>query len=130
MIFGIGADLVAIGRIEAAFRRHGERFLARLLTREERTRYEQIAPALRASWLAKRWAAKEAFAKALGTGIRAPFTLSAIGTTASAEGQPRFALSPEAETALRARGIHQAHLALTDDGHYAFAVVILERSDG
>ena len=70
MIFGVGTDVVEIGRIEAALKRHGERFALRILCPPELERFKRHR--LPANYLAKRFAAKEAFTKALGTGIKSP----------------------------------------------------------
>ena len=71
MITGIGTDIVHIDRVRKVLDRYGERFVNRILTQEERVRYERTKA--KASHLAKRFAAKEAFSKAIGTGIRSPF---------------------------------------------------------
>ena len=74
MIVGIGTDVVSIERIRGVLERHGQRFVDRVLTPEERARFARAGDRIKASHLAKRWAAKEAFSKAIGTGIHAPFT--------------------------------------------------------
>ena len=86
MIVGIGTDVVSIERIAGVLERHGDRFLDRILTPEERRRYDRTKS--KASHLAKRWAAKEAFSKAIGTGIHPPFTWKSISVGRDAEGKP------------------------------------------
>ncbi len=129
MIHGIGTDIVAVERIEAAFARHGERMLSRLLSSGERALFDALRPEARGRWLAKRWAAKEAFGKALGTGVAAPFTLGAIATGHTASGRPCFALSPALTAALRARGVGRVSLSLADEQAYAVAFVVMECRD-
>ncbi len=129
MIHGVGTDIVAIERIDAAFARHGERLLDRLLSAIERAEFDRLRPAARAAWLAKRWAAKEAFGKALGTGVTPPFTLSAIATGHTASGRPCFALSSDLAAALRARGVGRVSLSLADEQAYAIAFVVMECAD-
>lgn len=124
MIFGVGTDLVAIARIEAMWQRHGERALERLLAPEERE-------ACRASshpgrFLAKRFAAKEALGKALGTGIRAPVLLTAIAVAHDELGKPKFAYSGELADWIAERGL-AAHLSLSDEADYALAFAIVEK---
>jgi len=86
MIVGIGTDVVSIERIEKALERFGERFVKRVLTPQERVRYEKTLA--KGSHLAKRWAAKEAFSKAIGTGIHAPFTWQSITVGRDPRGKP------------------------------------------
>ena len=73
MIVGIGTDVVEIGRVARVLDRFGARFVERILVPEERARFERSNT--KANWMAKRFAAKEAFAKALGTGIHSPFKI-------------------------------------------------------
>jgi holo-[acyl-carrier protein] synthase len=124
MIVGIGTDVVSIERIAGVLERHGERFVQRVLTPAERVRFERTK--LKASHLAKRWAAKEAFAKAIGTGIHAPFTWQSITVTRDPKGAPGIQPSPEMETYLRGRGVRRSLLSLTDDAGVAMAFVVLE----
>lgn len=124
MIYGIGADIVEVPRVAALLGRYGERFAARVLAPSE-------WPAFRTSacpqiYLAARFAAKEAFAKALGTGLRHPVSLSRIGVTNDALGKPNLVLEPEIERLLEARGIRARHLTLTHERSVACAFVVLE----
>ena len=124
MIVGIGTDVVSIERIEGVLERHGERFLNRILTPEERRRFDRTKA--KAGHLAKRWAAKEAFSKAIGTGIHAPFTWQSITVTRDAMGAPGIEPSAEMSTYLKGRGVRRSHLSLTDDAGIAVAFVVLE----
>jgi holo-[acyl-carrier protein] synthase len=127
MIVGIGTDVVSIDRIEKTLQRFGERFVNRVLTPAERVRFDNTLA--KASHLAKRWAAKEAFSKAIGTGIHAPFTWQCISVGRDARGKPGVVPSPAMEEHLRALGVTAAHLSLTDDAGVAVAFVVLEGKD-
>jgi holo-[acyl-carrier protein] synthase len=124
MIVGIGTDIVSIERIAGVLERHGERFVNRVLTPDERARYHRTK--LKAGHLAKRWAAKEAFAKAIGTGIHAPFTWQSVTVTRDPKGAPGLEPTPEMAAYLRERGVKRSHLTLTDDAGVAVAFVVLE----
>jgi holo-[acyl-carrier protein] synthase len=126
LIVGIGTDVASIERIRGVLERHGERFVKRVLTADERGRYERVNARARASHLAKRWAAKEAFSKAIGTGIHPPFTWHSITVTRDPSGAP--GIQPNADMAryLRERGVRRSHLSLTDDAGVAVAFVVLE----
>jgi holo-[acyl-carrier protein] synthase len=126
MIVGIGTDVASIERIARVLERHGERFLKRVLTPDERSRYERINARAKASHLAKRWAAKEAFSKAIGTGIHAPFTWQSITVSRDPRGAPGIVPSAAMASYLRERGVKRAHLSLTDDAGVAVAFVVLE----
>ncbi len=124
MIVGIGTDVVSIERIEKTLERFGERFVNRVLTPQERVRYEKTLA--KGSHLAKRWAAKEAFAKAIGTGIHAPFTWHSITGGRDRRGKPGIVPSPDMQKHLDAIGVTAAHISLTDDAGVAVAFVVLE----
>ena len=130
MILGIGADLCDIRRIEQVMQRHGERFLQRVFTEAERARAMRRAEALRAPTFAKRFAAKEACAKALGTGFRAGVFHSDMGVVNRAGGQPTMILTGGALVRLRGLvpdGMAPAlHVTITDEYPYAFAQVLIE----
>jgi holo-[acyl-carrier protein] synthase len=126
MIVGIGTDIVSIERIAGVLERHGERFVKRVLTVQERARYERVNAKARVGHLAKRWAAKEAFAKAIGTGIHPPFHWHSITVGRDAKGKP-LVLPDEKMTAhLRSLGVTKTHITLTDDAGVAVAFVVLE----
>ena len=132
MIVGLGSDLADIRRIEATLGRFGERFLARVFTDVERARSE---PKLdRAASYAKRFAAKEACAKALGTGLRAGVFWRDMGVVNLRSGAPTLALTGGAARRLAAitpAGLTpHIHLSLTDDPPYALAFVVIEALPG
>jgi holo-[acyl-carrier protein] synthase len=124
MIHGIGTDIVEVSRIEDALARFGEAFAQRILTEREWLVFEQSQT--QARFLAKRFAAKEAFAKALGTGLRAPATMQNIGVTHDDLGKPMLELSPALQSVLDQRGILATHLSISDEKALAVAFVVLE----
>ena len=124
MIFGVGTDVVEIGRIEAALKRHGERFARRILCPSELERFQKHR--LPANYLAKRFAAKEAFTKALGTGIKAPANWHGVWVRNLASGKPVLEFSEPLRRLLHAKGVSSAHVSLSDEKGVAFATVILE----
>ena len=124
MIFGVGTDVVEIERIEKALARFGERFAQRVLCPPELARFRSHKQP--ASYLAKRFAAKEAFAKAFGTGIKAPANWHGVWVVNQASGKPDLRFSDALAMALSSRGISRAHVSLTDERGVAMATVILE----
>ena len=128
MIIGIGSDLSDIRRVQASLDRFGERFTNRCFTDIERTRSERKPD--RASSYAKRFAAKEACAKALGTGMRRGVFWRDMGVVNLRSGQPTMALTGGALRRLEEitpEGMRAViHLSLTDDHPYAQAFVIIE----
>lgn len=127
MIYGLGHDIVHVSRIGAVLAAHGERFLNKVFTKEEiltcGARRHMDA------FLAKRFAAKEAFGKALGTGLRAPATWKAVWVVNDASGKPELKFSEALQQEMRSRGIRRAHLAISDERDLASATVILECLD-
>jgi holo-[acyl-carrier protein] synthase len=128
VIVGIGTDVVSIERIAGVLERHGERFVNRVLTPDERVRFNRTKA--KASHLAKRWAAKEAFSKAIGTGIHYPFTWQSITVGRDPKGKPLVIANGEMKQHLDAMGVVRAHLSLTDDAGVAVAFVVLEAEKG
>jgi holo-[acyl-carrier protein] synthase len=124
MIVGVGTDVVSIPRVADALERWGERFVTRILTPEERVRYAHTRQ--KASHLAKRFAAKEAFAKAIGTGIRSPFRWHCVSVGRDARGKPGLVPSADMARHLADIGVTTSHLSLTDDAGVAMAFVVLE----
>ncbi len=124
MIYGVGTDLVAIGRMREFWERHGERALEKLLAPEERDACRTSSDPGR--FLAKRFAAKEALGKALGTGIRAPVLLPAIVVTHDELGKPSFSFGPELADWIGQHGL-TCHLSLSDEKDHALAFVVVER---
>lgn len=129
MIIAIGSDLCNIDRIQNSLDRYGERFENRVFTDAERAKAAG-RPFTRAGTLAKRFAAKEACSKALGTGFKAGVFLKDIGVVNSRTGAPTLALTGGAEKRLAAITPpgHEAviHLTLTDDHPWAQAFVVIE----
>ena len=125
MIYGIGTDLVEVNRIARLLAKYGERFATRMLTRNEREDYASARHA--AAFIAKSFAAKEAFAKAVGSGFRYPVILSHISVTHDGLGKPELRFHPALELYLRERNIVRHHLSLSDEKGLACAVVVLER---
>jgi holo-[acyl-carrier protein] synthase len=129
MILGLGTDLCDIRRIEVAITRFGDRFIERVFTETERARAGRRAPALQAATYAKRFAAKEAGAKALGTGFRDGVFLSDISVINLPSGQPTLHLTGGAARRLQAITppgmVAQIALSITDEPPYAFAQVII-----
>ncbi len=125
MIHGVGVDVVRVARIEAGLARFGDRFARRLTTPEEYADYRRAARP--AHFLAKRFAAKEAAAKALGTGFRFGLSLRHIGVVRDALGKPSLVFRGRALELARARGIANVHLSLADEADLAIAYVVLER---
>lgn len=124
MIYGIGTDIVEVARIDEALRRFGDDFARRILSEEEWPAFQQSRT--RSRFVAKRFAAKEAFAKALGTGLRAPATFRNIGICNDVLGKPGFMLAPELQSLLQALDISAQHLSISDEKALAVAFVVLE----
>ena len=124
MILGIGTDLVEIGRIELALERWGDRFARKILVPRELDRLAGHRKP--AAYLAKRFAAKEAFSKAMGTGFRYPVTLQCISVVQNRAGKPGFAFDAELDTLVKDRGIIGHHLTISDEKSLACACVVLE----
>jgi holo-[acyl-carrier protein] synthase len=128
MIYGIGTDIISIQRIEAALTRHGERFAAKILSDDELQAFQQSARP--AHFLAKRFAAKEAAAKAFGTGFRDGLHLRHISVTHDPLGKPGLAFSDQAELLKDRLGIGESYLSVSDEERYAVAFVTLVKSAG
>ncbi len=128
MIVGIGSDLCDIRRLSGVLERHGERFTARCFTEAERRKAERRAD--RAGTYAKRFAAKEACAKALGTGLRHGVFWRDMGVVNRPSGQPTMQLTGGALKRLQAivpAGMEPViHVSLTDEHPYAQAFVVIE----
>jgi holo-[acyl-carrier protein] synthase len=129
MIIGLGSDLCNIERIASSLNRFGERFVNRVFTDTERAKAEK-RPFTSAGTYAKRFAAKEAFSKAVGTGFKRGVFMKDIGVVNLPSGQPTLALTGGAKERLDAITPpgHAAtiHLTMTDDHPFAMAVVIIE----
>ena len=129
MILGLGSDLCDIRRIEAVMGRFGDRFLQRVFTPVERARALRRTESLQAPTFAKRFAAMEACAKALGTGFRLGVFHSDMGVVNLPSGQPTMALTGGARDrllALTPTGMQPSvALTVTDEYPYAFAQVVI-----
>ncbi len=125
MIFGIGTDVVRIDRIAATWERFGDHFVERLLLPEERALFD---PARRpARFLAMRFAAKEAIAKALGTGFAHGIWVRDIGFLANARGRPEVVFSARGRAVADQLGAGEGHVSLTDEAGLVVAVAVLMR---
>ena len=129
MIYGIGTDIIKISRITAAFERNGERFAGRILGVEEmakfKSRYAKV-PARGISFLATRFAAKEAFSKAIGMGMRMPMTWRAMQVLNAPSGKPIAVLSGPLLAWFTEQGL-SAHVTITDEVEYGVAFVVVEK---
>ncbi len=127
-IIGHGVDLVEIARIERMLEDHGDRFVTRCFTDEERA-YAEASPAVRGERFAARFAAKEAVLKALGTGLRDGIEWTDIEVRRDAAGAPSVGLRARAEEVAAARGIVAWSISLSHAGGMAIASVIATGSD-
>ncbi|WP_447043832.1 holo-ACP synthase [Vreelandella sp. H-I2] len=125
MIVGIGSDIARVERFKRAVQRHGPRFAQRILGPDEHALWLQKSQP--AAFLAKRFAAKEAFVKALGLGLRQGMQWGEIQVINDVLGKPYFLLSGEAERLLTVAGVTTSHITLSDEAEYAIAFVVLER---
>ena len=127
MIFGVGIDLVNIQRLETVLQRWGDRFVKRVYTEQEADFcFKRAYPA---SPLALRFAAKEAFSKAIGLGMRKGVRWRDIEVFHYAGGRPGLRLQGRSSEICREKLITRSHLSLSDEGRYAVAVVVLEEND-
>ena len=124
MIIGIGTDLCEIGRVQRLVDRYGERFARKILVDAEMDRF--LRHRKPAAYLAKRFAAKEAFSKAMGTGIHYPVNWHNVSVENGRSGRPMLRFSDSLDRLLQARGVTAAHLSLTDEIGMACAFVVLE----
>lgn len=124
-VLGVGIDMVEVARIHASIARGGKRFIDRIAHPVEK----RTAPATakrRSQYWAARWAVKEAFAKALGTGIGAKVSLSSVGIARARSGRPSLTYSRQLAGELKKRGVRNSHVSVTHTAETAIAVVILE----
>jgi holo-[acyl-carrier protein] synthase len=124
VIAGVGTDIVAVARLGKLYERHGQRALAKLLSPRECA--ELVGVREPARFLAKRFAAKEAFAKALGSGLVAPATMPNIGVAHDAQGRPLFEYAAALASHLAQRRL-VAHLSISDENDFAIAFVVMEQ---
>jgi holo-[acyl-carrier protein] synthase len=129
MIYGIGTDIIQISRIEAALARNGERFAEKILGPEELDKYRRRKSKVEARgirFLATRFAAKEAFSKAIGLGMHMPMTWRAMQTLNAASGKPIAVTSGALNEFMEQNGL-TAQVSITDEVDYAVAFVIVEK---
>ena len=124
MIVGIGVDIAETARIERLVTRFGERFARRILTQDELLEFERRR--FSASFLATRFAAKEAVAKALGTGIGKEFGFHSIQIENDEAGKPELKFLGDAVELISNRNINNSLISLSDEKHYVVAMVVLE----
>ena len=124
MIYGIGTDIVTISRIERLYKKYGITFAERMLSRIELLEFTDASDQV--NFLAKRFAAKEAFGKAVGTGLRVPVTLRQIGVGHDALGKPEFICEPELQQWLNKKRIQEVHLSFSDEKGQVIAFAIAE----
>ncbi|MDP3843284.1 MAG: holo-ACP synthase [Oxalobacteraceae bacterium] len=130
MIYGIGTDIIRIQRIEAALERNGERFAEKILGPLELEKYhrrQQQVAARGIRFLATRFAAKEAFSKAVGLGMRMPMSWRAMQTVNAPSGKPIVVTSGALKDFMD-RNRLQAQVSITDETDYAVAFVIIEKT--
>ena len=125
MIHGIGTDLVQLRRMREALERHGERFALRILAASEVEAWRAHRDPAR--FLAKRFAAKEAFGKALGTGVAVPATLHAVAVGHDSLGKPRYVYD-ERLTLHMENNCLRAHLSITDEDDTVVAFAVIEQA--
>jgi|TARA_B110000503_G_C7034914_1_gene365654 holo-[acyl-carrier protein] synthase len=124
VIYGIGTDIVEVGRIESSIEKFGDDFAKRILAESEMPSY--LATSIKSRFIAKRFAAKEAFSKALGTGLRVPATFQNIAVSHDALGKPILVLAKELQDFLTVKNISHMHITISDEKNLAAAFVVLE----
>ena len=126
MIHGVGTDIVRVARLADALERHGARFAERILDASERAAFAAAPDPARL--LAKRFAAKEAFGKALGTGVAVPATLHAVAVGHDARGKPEYRFDERLAAHMRDNAL-RAHLSISDEDEHIVAFALIERCD-
>ena len=127
MIYGIGTDIVSIERVQEILKKNRDGFINRVLTEHERALFTNKADS--AAFCAKRFAAKEAFSKALGTGIGRVVSFQDLTVRNNENGKPYFIPSEKLRLYLQEKGIKQGHLSISDESSNALAFVVLETED-
>ena len=127
MIYGIGTDIVSIERIQNILNKNKDGFINRVLTDHEKALFTNKADS--AAFCAKRFAAKEAFSKALGTGIGRVVSFQDLTVRSNEHGKPYFMPSEKLRLYLQEKGIKHGHLSISDESQNALAFVVLEASD-
>jgi len=124
-IIGTGTDIVEVARIARLLNRSGNRFVQRVLSAQEQQQFAILVPIRQPAWFAKRFATKEALAKALGTGIGERARLTEIETRHDALGRPELVLHGVTEATAARLGVSRLSLSVADEQAYAVAFVIL-----
>ena len=127
MIYGIGTDIVSIERVQEILKKNRDGFINRVLTEHERALFTNKADS--AAFCAKRFAAKEAFSKALGTGIGRVLSFQDLTVRNNENGKPYFMPSEKLRLYLQEKGIKQGHISISDESSNALAFVVLETED-
>ncbi len=125
MIYGIGTDIVSYARIQSLHARHGDRAAERMLSDAELAEYAKSADPAR--YLMKHFAAKEAFAKAMGTGLRASVTLRRISIGHDELGKPLLEFDDVLSNYVARLGVTRHHISISDEHDHAVAFVVLEK---
>jgi|TARA_B110000037_G_scaffold217831_1_gene279663 holo-[acyl-carrier protein] synthase len=125
MIYGIGTDVVEVKRIKEALHKHGIALAKKILTSQELVTFKQTKS--KENFLAKRFAAKEAFAKALGTGMRTPVSFKSIEVIHDSLGKPKIKTVPQLTLLVKSHNIKHCHLSISDEKNIAAAFVVLEK---
>ena len=125
MIYGIGIDVIEPHRVGRLLERFGDRVVRRVLTEREHRGYAKTNN--RVLFIANRFAAKEAFSKAMGTGFRYPVTLQCISIVQDRLGKPGFEFHPRLQQLVDANAIVGHHLTISDEKSLACACVVLEK---
>lgn len=129
MIYGIGTDMIMISRLKVALSRHGDRFAEKILGPQEMQRYLHRKSKVEMRglrYLGTRFAAKEAFSKALGLGMRMPMTWRSMQLLNAKSGKPEAVCSGKLKEHMEKLGL-KAQVSVTDEADYAIAFVIIER---
>lgn len=124
-VFGIGTDIVQVARIKKIVLRYGTAFAKRILSEQEYVQYQNLPSHQYAHYLAKRFAGKEAVAKALGTGISKGVEFKQISITNNALGQPMVSYTGEAAQHILKHNIQETLISLADEQDFAVAFVTL-----
>ena len=125
MIYGVGTDILSTSRIEQLYDKYGQALAERLLSRIELLEWPSAAN--KANFLAKRFAAKEAFAKAVRTSLRSPITLGHISIAHDGLGRPEFIVEPALQKWMGEQGIARVHLSLSDEHGTIIAFAVAEK---
>lgn len=125
-IFGIGTDIVSIARIQKTLSQHPEQFCKKVLTNYEFKAYQACPEIKKCHYVAKRWATKEAFAKALGTGFRDGIKMTDCETRHNELGKPNLIITGQAKRYLSKYQIKNTLVSVSDEDEYAMAFIVLE----